>query len=167
MRPYLVAAALPLAALALEQAHAESRAVPKEGAPYLSIEVPKGWSASYDDYGNLTVVSSDRSAIIFLSMIAGEETSTDYDAIAATILRNAQATPYSRSENGAAAGVSGKVYISTLPTKGGLAMNLRETLIRIDDTHIGSVAVVTQSGISADQTALLKAAVAQIHVAEK
>src|SRR5579871_6430921 len=157
MRPLWLGAAASLAMAGLSpSASAQSRNVPEQGRPAFSIDVPKGWSASYDDFGNLTLASADRSAFILISMISGEEAGKDYDAIARTILDSAGADPSTNRLPGSAAGLNGVVYLSTLPTKAG-SLSFRETLVRIDEAHIGSVAVIAKMDLAADASANLKA----------
>ena len=142
---------------------ADTVRIPKTGAPALVIDAPTGWSVSYDDLGNLQLLANDKSAVIQLSMISGEESSLESDVMAARILEAAKSAPYASKQPASAAGIAGMSYLSTMPINN-ISLSVKVMVLRIDAAHVGSLAILTQPNIKPEQSALVQATLSLVRV---
>ena len=152
-------------ALATGIAQADPVRVPKTGDPAFAFDVPAGWTIFYDEYGNLRLTALDRSCALQLSMISDASVGkATLPALAAQIMRAAQAKPFTKKQAARAAGRDGTEFFSLITNDKGLVIELRVILVRLDASHVASQVAMKGDGITKAQRASLDNLIARVRL---
>jgi hypothetical protein len=144
--------------------HAQTVRLPKTGDPAFLMDVPTGWTYSYDTSGNLQFMPSDHSAVLLLSMIADERVATTtLEAVAANIFQTAGAAPYTREEPGTVVGHTGEAFYGTL-TEPQVVLQLKVILANLDSTHIAAISTLIRPDATPQQIAALNALIGLVQL---
>lgn len=158
MRSLLLTLALGVALISGPVAYAETYRVPQTSNPAWVIDVPAGWSASYDDNGNLLVIADDHSAGLQLSILSDPSVNTTpLSELAAEIISSADASPYTSTAPGSLDGIPGETFIGVMPIQGGGTETMRLTMVKLDATHSAVQVELTRPDITKAQRAALYA----------
>jgi hypothetical protein len=143
---------------------AQTVRLPKAGDPAFSVDVPTGWTYSYDTNGNLQFVASDHSAGLQLSMITDQGVAaTTLEAVAANVFQTAGATPYTREEPGTVVGHTGEAFYGTL-TEPQVVLQMKLIMAKLDDTHIAAISSLIRPDATPQQIAALKALIGLVQL---
>jgi hypothetical protein len=157
---------LGLTASGVSSARADAIRFPATGTPAYAFDLPSGWSATKDDYGNMRVAADDKESALLLSFIVDPSVATaTAPEVAAKIIKAAGAAPYTRSEPGSIAGIPGETFITTMSNDKGVVIDMRLVLVKLDSSHYASLAILAARGISASSKAALDALVTQVRFA--
>lgn len=134
----LVAAAAP--------AQAENYRLPKVGAPAFDVALLPGWSAEYDDAGNLLLIDADKQVAMTFSIIENDPN----DPFTATQLAQALfqmlgSPPYERTEIARVDGQTATVFIGGYTRGDGLELELRVVVVEIGPVYAAST-IITPVG---------------------
>jgi hypothetical protein len=144
--------------------HAQTVRLPKAGDPAFSMDVPTGWTYSYDANDNLQLMATDRSAVLQLSMIADERVATTtLETVAASIFQSAGAAPYTREEPGKVVGHAGEAFYGTL-TEPQVVLQMKLILAKLDNTHIAAISSLIRPDATPQQIAALNALIGLVQL---
>ncbi|HET9150042.1 MAG TPA: hypothetical protein VFO61_06120 [Alphaproteobacteria bacterium] len=134
---------------------------PVSGTPAFDVSVPAGWMWGMDPFGNLHLTRANRSAVVQLRIVDGEDAKRTYPDLAAEILESAGATPFTGNAPSSIAGITGESFDSSM-VAGGMRIDLELVLARLDAGHVASLALVKPVGIADADLAAMKALLARV-----
>lgn len=134
---------------------------PVSGAPAFDVSVPAGWMWQMDPFGNLHLTRENRSAVVQLRIVDGEDAKRTYPDLAAEILESAGATPFTGSAPSSIAGIAGESFDSTM-VAGGMRIDLKIVLARLDAGHVATLAMVKPVGIADADLEAMNALLARV-----
>jgi hypothetical protein len=144
-------------------ADAQSLRTPKTGAPAMVLNVPSGWTAGYDERGNLQYSSADHALNLQLNMIVDESLrSISLAALAARILKEGNLPPFADTQPGSIAGRTGEAFLSKKTFANGVSVNFMIVLVRLGPSTIASLGRVARDGLTAAQQAPLDEAIRKV-----
>ncbi len=144
-------------------ADAQTMRSPKTGSPAMVLDVPAGWTAKFDDLGNLQYSSADHGLNIQLTMIVDDAVrSTSLAEIATDIFKEGQLPPYTRTQPWSIAGRAGEAFWSKKTYPSGGSVNFMVILVKLGPTAVASIGRVTRDGLTAAQQAPVDAAMSKI-----
>jgi hypothetical protein len=128
------------------------------------VDVPTGWTYSYDTNGNLQLLASDNSVALQLSMITDPRVATTtLEAVAANVFQTAGAAPYTREEPGTVVGHTGEAFYGTL-TEPQVVLQMKLIMAKLDDTHIAAISSLIRPDATPQQIAALKALIGLVQL---
>ena len=146
-------------------ADAQSLRHPKTGEPAMVLDVPVGWTARYDDFGNLRFSNVDRTLNIQLNMMVHEGlASISLAELAANLFRASKLPPYARTQPGSIAGHAGEAFFLKKILDDGVGVNFMFVLVRLRPSAVATVARVTRDGLTAAQGAPADDAIGKIRL---
>lgn len=135
-------------------ADSQSLRHPETGEPAMALDVPVGWMARYDDFGNLRFSNASNTLDIQLNTMVHEElASISLAELVANLFKASKLPPYTRTQPGAIAGRAGEAFFSKKILDNGVGVNFMFVLVRLRPSAIAVVARVTRDGLSAAQEA--------------
>lgn len=147
-------------------AGAEDLRLPKTGTPAVVVDVPEHWTSRYDDLGNLQITAEDKTCALQISIVTMPEPDKPaLPVIAAGIVTGSGAAPYSRTEPTMVGGVATDAYVSVMSLSGGLVLDERVIVIKLDAIHYAVAATVGRQDLTPLQAANLNALVSRIRLA--
>jgi hypothetical protein len=151
----VLAAALP--------ARGESIRFPKLGAHAFQVELPRGWKSTADKRGGLLLVSPDNHAMIYLSILTGEQfRGRPESAVAGDVAKLAGISQIEAQAPAQIADLKGTAYFGELREKKGYARKAKIVLVRLAPDVWAQQWIVTQAGMNAVERAALERALAGI-----
>jgi len=154
---------LALIVMAALPAQAETIRYPKLGAHAFSIELPRGWKSTTDKRGGLLLVSPDNHAMIYLSILTGEQfRGQPESAVAGDVAKLAGIRQIEAQAPAQIADLNGTAYFGELADKPGFARKAKIVLVRLAPDVWAQQWIVTQAGMNAVERASLERALAGI-----
>lgn len=161
LRNVLLPLLLVFAVMTAASAGAETLRVPQTGTASFTLDVPAGWTASYDDHGTLQLLANDNSAQVQLSIITVNAGMTAAE-LALAIKPPEVTTPYGRPVAAKIGGLTGQEF--TLTVGEGVEMSL--VLVQLNDTTFAAQTALRRTASSPAQLAALKALLGLIKLAK-
>lgn len=141
---------------------AQTARTPKVGDPAFSVDVPTGWTYSYDPKGNLQFISSDHSAVLQLCIVVSADAgTTPYSDMGAVVFKSAGAQPYSKSEPSTLAGHAGEAFYGDFIVEN-TTLHMKVVIAKLDNSHIATLSTLILDGATPEQVAALDALVGQV-----
>ena len=150
-------------ALGSVPSRAQTVRLPKVGDPAFSVNVPPGWTYTYDDLGNLQFLASDHSTGLQLSMLTDPAATTSLSEDAANVFKGAGAQPYTKSEPSTLVGRPGQAFYGVLLVNN-VPLQMKVILAKIDDSHVGIMVILTQNDDTPEQIAALNALISLVQL---
>jgi hypothetical protein len=133
----------------------------EDGDAVLTVQIPDEWTAAIDAERNMQLMPADKSWGILLSIAAY---SGALDDAASGIMKSAGATPPTRRDSATMAGMGGYAYYATMVVNNNQTLNLKDTLVKIDDQHVASVVVLTRATDPGGTVAMSEAIVRTVQI---
>jgi hypothetical protein len=154
---------LALIVIAALPAQAETIRYPKLGAHAFQVELPRGWKSTTDKRGGLLLVSPDNHAMIYLSILTGEQfRGRPESAVAGDVAKLAGISQIESQAPAQIADLNGTAYFGELQDKPGYARKAKIVLVRLAPDVWAQQWIVTQAGMNAVERAALERALAGI-----
>lgn len=162
----LISTVLTVGIIESSTVQAQTYRLPISGNPALVVNVPTGWSAHLNQFGNLAIRSGNNNCAIQLAMVSDprvETTSTS--EIAANFFKYAGALPYTRTEPGMIGNFPGEAFVGSLTNDKGIVLQMRVVIVRLDKSHYASLGTLIWPSITPRQQADLSKLCGRITIA--
>jgi hypothetical protein len=129
---------------------------PADKDPAFTFTIPDAWTSADDGKGNLIVKSASRIAAVTLNMVSDQATlKMAPEALCKVIFKTGKVEDDGRKEETELDGKKGTAYYGTLTVPGGYS-DVKLSLVKVDETHLAVVIVITSRAISPDDLAALE-----------
>ena len=124
-------------------ASAEVYRLPKTGAPAFSIDVPTGWTAVYDEFGNLSMAPKDQTTGLVVKILTDDNMKTVPTSVyAANIMKSAGVDSYAPTGPGAVGGVAGDTFEGAVKNTSDMVISVRLIIAKLDSKHAAAAVVL-------------------------
>ena len=129
-------------------AHAGDLTYPKDSKPAFTFKLPDGWVSNDGAGGNLVIHTANSLGVISLIVVDdADSVKMPIDKFARAVFDGAGIKTIDKQEDAELAGVKGRAYYGVLKPDGTTVVNLKITIIHIDDTHLATLTRACGQGI--------------------